>query len=107
MQKNIQNTVLAIVLVTTLVGIVSFLYIQKNSLKNEVVRVCRRQSDIYSCVKNESIKHKSVKPCYILNAGINDKCVEEVYQTIGDKMLCGDILESGIKANCEAYFSAK
>lgn len=90
-----------------LFGLVSFFYIQKNSIKNEVARICNMQPDLYSCVKNESVTRKSVKPCYILNAGLNDMCIEEVYQSTNDKSLCADILESGIKGNCEEYFSTK
>lgn len=107
MSSGLQRFIYGMLSIAILFGLVSFFCIQKNSLKNEVARICNAQTDIYTCVKSESIKMKSVKPCYLLDAGINDACIEGVYQAVGDRSLCTDIFESGIRNNCEKFFEEK
>jgi len=61
---------------------------------------CNDAVDIYRCITDEATRTLDPSLCYVLDAGNQDRCVDEVVPLITDSNTCQKIPQWTIRARC-------
>jgi len=67
---------------------------------------CKSQSRLdYDCVERHAVAASNPEICRLAGIGIDDMCLQAVYEAANDPTICDRIYLQGVVTNCRAYYA--
>lgn len=68
--------------------------------------VCQSDSGVdYACVEHQAVEALSPEICRLAGIGVDDMCLQMVYEAAHDPTICDRIYLQGVVPNCRAYYA--
>lgn len=67
---------------------------------------CKSPSGMdYDCVEHAAVAASNPEICRLVGIGIDDMCLQAVYEAADDPSICDQIYLQGVVPNCRAYYA--
>lgn len=67
---------------------------------------CQSQSGVdYDCIERQAVTALNPEICQLAGIGIDDMCLQAVYEAAGDPSICNRIYLRGVVPNCRTYYA--
>jgi len=63
-------------------------------------------ADRYACVERHAVQSLSPDVCRLLGIGLDDACLQSVYEAADDPAICDRLYLEGVRPTCRAYYAA-
>lgn len=68
--------------------------------------ICKSKSGVdYDCIERQAVTALNPEICRLAGIGIDDMCLQAVYEAAGDPSICDRIYLQGVVPNCRAYYA--
>jgi len=68
---------------------------------------CKSGSGVdYNCIEGQAVTALNPEICRLAGIGIDDMCLQAVYEAAGDPSICDRIYLRGVVPNCRAYYAS-
>lgn len=64
-----------------------------------------RKMEHYSCVEDAAVERLNPDVCHLIAAGLDDLCLQAVYEAAGDPAICAEMYLRGAKENCRTWYA--
>ena len=64
-------------------------------------------ADRYTCVERHAVESLSPDVCRLLGIGLDDACLQSVYEAADDPAICDRLYLEGVRPTCRAYYAAR